>query len=427
MNDVLTTDDPLYTELYDVRREAEVMGNLVEIDPYPPIAALRERAPVHKGFLRQLLGLPEYYRHVMAAGREGFSALSFEACEAAFRDHVRFSSRISHHPNESDEQTMGVLEMDGPIHRSYRRALQPMFLKPQAFGWWRTRWIDEIVANVVERLHGRDRAELNLDVCARIPVHTITRAIGLEGNDALTFRDAFVKSGGLGRFPPEVQKAAAETVDRMLRELIARRRAEPGDDVVSRLIATEVRLPDGSERPLNDREVVINCRLIMIAGGGTSWRQLGITLWALLTHPDQYEAVKADRSLVANAIEESTRWNPTAPVFSRLVAEDTEFHGVPMPAGAVLEICLGAANRDPARWDNPDAYDLHRPIQPNLAFGIGQHRCLGINVAHAELTAAMNALFDAFPNMRLDPDQPAPFLTGGLEQRGISALQVLLR
>src|SRR5687768_6607532 len=101
MSDVLTTDDPLYEELYDVRREAEVMGNLVEIDPHPAIAALREQAPVHKGFLRQLLGLPEYYRHVMAIGREGYTALSFDACEAAFRDHVRFSSRISHHPNEA--------------------------------------------------------------------------------------------------------------------------------------------------------------------------------------------------------------------------------------------------------------------------------------------------------------------------------------
>lgn len=427
MTDVLTTDDPLYLELYDVRREAEVMGNLVEIDPYPPIAALRESAPVHKGFLRQLLGLPEHYRHQMAIGREGYTALSFAACEEAFRDPVRFSSRIVHHPQGGDEQMMGVLEMDGAQHRTYRRALQPMFIKPQAFGWWRTRYIDEIVAAVVERLHGRDKAELNLDVCARIPVHTITRAIGLEGNDALIFRDAFVKSGGIGLFPPEVQKAAAETVERTLLGLIARRRAEPGDDVISRLIDTELRFADGTERLLTDREVVINCRLIMLAGGGTSWRQLGITLWALLTHPEQYEAVKSDRSLVANAIDESTRWNPTAPVFSRLVVEDTELGGVAMPAGGVLEICLGAANRDPTRWDNPDAFDLHRPVQPNLAFGIGQHRCLGINVAHAELTAAINALFDAFPDMRLDPAEPEPFLTGGLEQRGISALPVLLR
>ena len=427
MSDVLTTDDPLYEELYDVRREAETMGNLVEIDPYPPIAALREKAPVHKGFLRELLGLPEHYRHQLAIGKQGYTALSFAACEEAFRDPVRFSSRIVHNPMSGDEQTMGVLEMDGARHRTYRRGLQPMFIKPQAFGWWRTRYIDEIVAAVVERIQGRDRAELNLDVCARIPVHTITRAIGLEGNDALIFRDAFIKSGGIRIFPPEVQKAAAATVERVLLELIAKRRAERGDDVISRLIDTELRFEDGTERTMTDREVVTNCRLIMLAGGGTSWRQLGITLWALLTHPEQYEAVRADRQLVHNAIEESTRWNPTAPVFSRQIMEDTELAGVPLTKDGVLEICLGSANRDPTHWDNPDQFDLFRPIQTNLAFGIGQHRCLGLNVAHAEITAAVNALFDAFPNLRLDPDAPEPFLTGGLEQRGISALPVLLK
>ena len=176
-----------------------------------------------------------------------------------------------------------------------------------------------------------------------------------------------------------------------------------------------------------DREIVINARLVMLAGGGTSWRQFGITLWALLTHRDQLEAVRADRKLVDDAIEESVRWNPTDPVFSRLVAADTELDGLFMPAGAVLEICLGAANRDPARWDNPDLYDLHRPPQGHLGFGIGTHLCLGRDVARSEIHVGLNALLDAFPNLRLDPAAPAPYLTGGLEQRGVSAVPVLLR
>jgi cytochrome P450 len=148
---------------------------------------------------------------------------------------------------------------------------------------------------------------------------------------------------------------------------------------------------------------------------------------ALLTHLDQFEAVKADRNLVDAAIEESLRWNPTDPVFSRLVAQDTELEGVPLPAGAVLEICLGAANRDPSRWNNPDIYDLHRPRQNHLGFGIGTHLCLGRDVGRSEINVGLNALMDAFPNLRLDPDAPAPHLTGGLEQRGVSALRVLLR
>jgi cytochrome P450 len=164
----------------------------------------------------------------------------------------------------------------------------------------------------------------------------------------------------------------------------------------------------------------------MLAGGGTSWRQMGITLLALLTHRDQLEAVRADRKLIDKAIEEAVRWNPTAPLFFRLVVEDAELGGMTIPKDSVLELSMGAANRDPERWGNPDAFDLHRKLRGHVGFGAGNHQCLGMNVARSEMNIGINALLDAFPNLRLDPDAPAPFLTGGLEQRGISGLPVLL-
>src|ERR1700753_3219372 len=113
MNTVLTTDDPLYEQLYDVRREALEMGNLVEGDIYPGIAALREKGAVHKGFLRELLHYPAHFRYAMAVGRQGYVALTFSACEDAFRRPEDFSSRISHLPQDGEEQTRGILEMDG--------------------------------------------------------------------------------------------------------------------------------------------------------------------------------------------------------------------------------------------------------------------------------------------------------------------------
>jgi cytochrome P450 len=304
--------------------------------------------------------------------------------------------------------------------------MQPMFIRPRTLGWWRHRWIDEIVNSLVEALRQRERAELNIQFCARLPVHTITRAVGMDGSDSLEFRSALLKASAHS-VTPEERGAAAKKVETMLLDLIAKRRAEPGDDIVTGLIAAELTLPDGTKRKLTDREIMSNCRLVMLAGGGTTWRQCGITLWALLTHRDQLEALKADRSLVDAAIEESVRWNPTDPVFSRLVMRDAELENIRIPEGSVLDICLGAANRDPERWDNPDAYDLHRPFQGHLGFGIGTHLCMGQNVARAEIGATLNALFDAFPNMRLDPDAPAPYLTGGLEQRGMSAIPVILR
>ncbi len=426
MADTLVADDPLYKELYDIRREALDIGNLVEEDLNPAMCALRDRAPVHKGTLRELLGLPPLERHALAAGRDGYTSFSFSACNTALRDDVRFSSRIFHHPSASGERSMGILEMDGPEHRAYRGALQPMFLKTRTLTWWRQRWINDIVTALVENLKRFDRADLNQQFCARIPVHTITRAWGMDGESSLVFRNALTKSLHPS-LPPQERRAASETVERMLLDLIVKRRAEPGDDVVTGLIQAELDLPDGTKRPLTDREIIINSRLVMLAGGGTTWRQCGITLWALLTNRDQLEAVKAERGLVENAVEELARWNPTDPVFSRLVTEDTRLDGVFVPAGSVLDMCLGAANRDRERWENPDVYDVHRPVQGHLGFAIGPHICLGRDVARSEIIVGLNMLLDAFPNLRLDPDAPSPYLTGGLEQRGVSAVPVLLR
>lgn len=425
--DVLTTDDPLYEELYDVRKEAEAAGNYIEEDQTAKIAALQAMGPVHKGKLRDLLNLPQHDRHVFAAGRQHYTILSYQACEDAFRDPQTFSSRITHHPNPANELTMGILEMDGPMHRAYRRTIQPKFIMPEALGWWRQRTVDAIVERLIERLKTHDRAELNIDYCARIPVYAITTAIGMDGDMALRFRDAYLKSSGTGRVPKEEARAAAATVQSLLLGLIAERRQEPQDDLISFLLKTKLMLPGEDARPLTDKEIMTHCRLVMVAGGGTSWRQMGITLWALLTHPEQFAEVKANRDLIDAAIEEGLRWNPTAPVFSRLVEKNTVFHGMPIEEGSVIELILGAANRDPTRWADPDRFDIHRPRRTNMAFGLGTHRCLGMNVARVEIASGINALLDAFPNMRLDPAAPAPFLTGGLEQRGISGLPVLLR
>ncbi|MCK9564193.1 MAG: cytochrome P450, partial [Bacteroidales bacterium] len=359
-------------------------------------------------------------------GRQGYTAFSYDACAAAFRDTVHFSSSILHRPNERGDKRLGLLEMDGAEHQGFRKALQPMFNKPVAFDWWRRMWIDATVARLIERLKTRDSAELNLDFCARIPVHTITVAIGLSAQQSLAFRAAYMKSSGIGVKSPAEQQQAAAQVESILFELIAKRKEQPRDDLVSNLLAATIKEPGGALRPMTDREVMIHARLALLAGGGTTWRQMGITLLALLTHPDQLQALRADRSLMQRVIDESMRWNATDPVFHRLVIEDAELAGVDIPAGAVLEICLGAANRDPSRWENPDVFDIHRPVRSHLGFGMGSHRCLGLNVAHAEITAGVNALLDAFPNLRLDPARPAPFLTGGLEQRGVSPLHVRL-
>ena len=425
-SDTLTSEDDLYDALYDVRREAEEIGNYIEGDPYPAINALREKAPVQKGFLRELLVLPPFHRHKGALDQQGYTCFGFDQCEAAFRDNVNLSNNVYHLVDgEGAEKTMGILEMDNPEHHAFRRAVQSLFIRPRAQKWWRQQFIDDLVERLIEDLRGKGRAELNMQLCARVPVHTITRAVGLAGDDALTFRNAVVRSQG-GLLGPAAQIEGHATVNRMLMEQIVKRRAEPGEDIISWLLAAEIDPPGDERRHLTDKEIAIFARLILLAGGGTSWRQLGIVLYALLSDRTQLEAVIADRTLLEPAIEESLRWNPTNPLFTRLAVNEIELGGVAIPQGSIVDICLGAANRDPRRWENPDVFDLHRPFQQHLGTGIGPHMCLGRFVAQAEMTVAMNRLFDHFPNLRLDPDQPAPFITGGLEQRGVSALPVLL-
>jgi cytochrome P450 len=429
MTDVLTTDDPLYEQLYDVRREAEEIGNFVDVSAVmPQVHKLRAQAPVHKGRLRELLGLPHHDRHVRARDRQHWTALTFEACEAAFRDPQVFSNSVQGNDNPANEKTMGILEMDPPMHRAYRRTIQPKFLMPEAMGWWRQQTIDGIVQRLIARMGASDRAELNLDFCARIPVYTITTAIGLDGDEALRFRHAYLHSTSQSRKTTmEDRIKNGRIVEDTLLGLINARRAEPRDDLITFLLKMKLMMPGEAPRPLTDREIMAHAKLVMVAGGGTSWRQMGITLFALLTHPEQFEAVKADRALIADAIEEGLRWNPTAPYFYRMVMEDVEFYGHQLPAGSVLELGLGPANRDPSRWDRPDEYDIHREKLTNMAFGLGTHRCLGMNVARVEIETGINALLDAFPNFRLDPDAEPPFMTGGLEQQGVSGLPVLLR
>jgi cytochrome P450 len=425
MADALTSDDPRYDELFDLRKETSVAETVRRRDFGAEFEVLLRGGPVQPASLRDLLDIPtEENRY--AKVRPTYTALSFSACNAAFRDNETFSSSLYKEMRSFQMLGSTMIEMIGTEHRRCRGVFQPLFIKPMALTWWRARWIDEIIAALVDNLRDKDRTDLNLTFCARIPVHTVTRGIGMDGDDALTFREALLTMTGLKPAAPQEQFQGAQTVERMLFELIAKRRAQPGDDVISRAIRTEVEMDDGSKRLMTDAEIMANCRMIMLAGGGTTWRQLGITLWGLLSNPDQLEAVKADLGLVDAAVEESLRWNPTAPVFSRIVTRDAELDGTTIPAGSVLDIALGAANRDPARWGDPGRYEMRRAFQPNLGLGIGPHQCLGMNVAKVEMSVAVKALLQAFPGLAIDADAPTPVIVGDLELRGMTAVPVRL-
>ncbi|OHV30208.1 MULTISPECIES: cytochrome P450 [Pseudofrankia] len=400
-------------ELFDLRSSYNALfGGSYQDDPYPVWHRLREQAPVHAGVVHELTGhqQPAFFQGLPFDDRPHFSAFTHAACDAAFRDAEVFASSsepVDPNVGPVDAQN-SLLTMGGAQHRRYRALVQPSFV-PNKAQWWIRNWIEETVHLLIDGFVGDGRAELNVDFCAAIPVLTITGSFGVPVEQALDVRAAL---------------RSADDLVAMIKPIVAARRGLPQDDLISVLVQAELTDEDGIAHRLTDAEIHSFVVLLLTAGSGTTWKQMGIALTALLQRPEVLAAVRADRTLLRPAIEESLRWMPTDPMFSRHVTQDVDFYGTHLPAGAVLHLCLGAANRDPARWDRPDEFDVGRALRPSFAFGGGQHVCLGMHVARAEMRVAIGALLDRLPNLRVDPDaEPPRFI--GMYERGATEIPVV--
>jgi cytochrome P450 len=390
----------------------ELNGGWFEDDPYPIWRELRERGPILEGTVHELSGLdrPAFFHGLPHPELPHFSAFSYEACDGAYRDAKVFASAPVGQETDTGEVSPlnSMLSMDGAQHRRYRSLVQPSFVPAKA-QWWIRNWIEQTVHLLIDHFEGAGRAELNVDFCAAIPVLTITGSFGVPVERALDIREALHQP--------------AQLVE-MIKPIVASRREEPQDDLISVLVEAEIKGEDGATQRLSDPEIYSFAALLLAAGSGTTWKQMGTTLAALLERPDVLHAVTAERELLRPAIEESLRWMPTDPMFSRWATQDVDFFGTSIPKGAVVHLCLGAANRDPGRWERPDDYDVYRDMKPSLSFGNGPHICIGMHVARAEMLVGIGALLDRLPNLRLDPDQPPPRYVGFYE-RGASAIPVL--
>lgn len=402
-------------DMFDLRSSYNVFsGGAYRDDPYPAWHRLRGAAPIHAGTVHELTGFDgdAMFHGLPEPDRPHFSAFSYAACNDAYRDEDVFAS--SPHAADGTPASGGIgvlntmLTMGGSEHRRYRALVQPSFVPAKA-RWWMDNWIERTVHMLIDQFVDAGRAELNVDLCAAIPVLTITGSFGFAVDQALEVRAKLQQ-------PVELAK--------MLAPIVADRREQPRDDLISVLVEAEYTDDDGVVHRLSDEEIFSFAILLLFAGSGTTWKQMGITLAALLQRPELLAAVRDDRSLVRPTIEESVRWCPTDPMFSRWVARDIDFHGTHLPRGSVIHICIGAANRDAERWPDPDQFDITRPPKPTLAFGGGPHVCLGMHVARAEMTVAINALLDRLPGLRLDPDAAAPAFIG-MYERGATELPVV--
>jgi cytochrome P450 len=238
------------------------------------------------------------------------------------------------------------------------------------------------------------------------PVHVIAGMLGLPAADLPMFHRLAVQLISLS-FDWDRAMEASQNLRDYFAGILKERRLHPEGDVISVLAGAEL---EGQR--LTDDEIYAFLRLLLPAGAETTYRSSSNLLFGLLTHPDQLDAVKKDRALMPIAIEEGVRWEPPLTGIMRTATQDAEVCGVAIPAGSVLNVVVGAANRDESCWEEPERFDVLRPVKPHAAFASGPHMCLGMHLARMETSVALNALFDRLPDLRLDPDAVDVHITG---------------
>ncbi|MEY2437900.1 MAG: hypothetical protein QOH64_268 [Acidimicrobiaceae bacterium] len=363
-------------------------------NPYPVLAERRRAAPVDM--------TTEINFDGTVSDRPVCNVYSYDLVAQVLRDNVTYSSGVI---RELMELVMGpfvLVGMDEPEHKRHRSLVSVAF-RHKSLVRWEADVIEPIVHEVVDSFAergkaGRGTAELVRELTYRFPVQVIAELLGIPHQDHAQFHDMAVWVVNVAA-NPEKGIAASQALREYLTDVVEAKRAKPGDDVISLLVQEEL---DGEV--LADEEIFSFLRLLLPAGAETTYRATGSLLYGLLTNPDQLDALNADRSLMAQAVEESIRWESPLLITSRGATVDTELGGVHIPAGTQVVPNIGAANHDDTRWDHPDDFDLFRPVVPHISFGVGPHMCLGMHLARMEMATAVGVLLDRLPGLRPDRD-----------------------
>ena len=300
-----------------------------------------------------------------------------------------------------------LMEIEPPDHSRVKDVFH------QTFTPKRVRELSDKITALCERLvdgliaRPERRADLIRDFAQPIPVTVIADLLGIPEKD----RDNLVpwSSGIIGWFEPERTPAmereavrCAQEFMTYLRDLMPTRRAKPGDDLFSAMLAVH----DTEPERLSERELINNCILLLNAGHEAVVNVIGNGLYALLARPDQWAALKADPALILTTVEEMMRFDTPLQFFERAVLEPLHYQGFDWTRGTKLCLYYGSANRDPAQFDEPDAFDINRSPNPHLAFGLGLHYCIGAPLARLELQAALKILSARLLDLRLTSDAP---------------------
>jgi len=299
-----------------------------------------------------------------------------------------------------------ILAMDGHEHLAHRGIVASAF-RLKALEDWKTKLIEPITNELIDAFVDRGEADLVREFNFRFPIQVIANMLGVPSEDSGLFLRRSIEMISIA-VNIERGLAASAALKDYLAPIVEERRKDPKDDLISTLATAEI---DGVRLP--DENIYGFLRLLLPAGAETTYRLLGNLLFGLLTNPDQLEEVKADRALLAPAIEEALRWEAPVQQTAREIMKDgVEVGGVPLEKGSSINVSMGGANRDETKYEDPDRFDIHRVGPPHLAFGGGAHYCLGAHLGRLETTVAVNAMLDRLGDLRLEPGDKDPHVHG---------------
>lgn len=368
----------------------ESVDNLLR-DPYPVFARHRAEHGVFRGSVMDWSKTPE-----SMLPEHQFAAVSFDAVNTVFRDGKVFNSKIY-------DSTIGlfigpsILAMEGKTHREHRNLVSAAF-KSRSLQRWEPEIVRPICEALVDEFIDTGGADLVRDYTFEFPTRVISKLLGLPEEDLPWFRQRAVELISYTVKYKRAFEASAALKDYFLAQ-IEQRRSKPTDDIIGDLVTAEI---DGEK--LTDEAIYSFLRLLLPAGLETTYRSSGNLLYLLLTHPDQFAAVQNDFELIGPAIEEGLRYETPLTTVQRSANQDTELEGVPLPKGAVVDVCIGSANRDETRWERPEDFDIFRNRVPHITFAAGEHTCMGLHLARMETRVAIECLLNRVADIQLVTD-----------------------
>ena len=370
-------------------------------DPYAIYRRLRRERPV-----------------VALSGQLGnaFLVTRYDDVVAALEDAKTYSSRGN---ARGIGLVMGrtILELEGQEHLRQRRLVTPAF-SPRSLRAGLDGVIERVVHGLIDGFVNDGRADLVSQFTFTFPLRVIAQVLGLPIQDFEQFHHWALDLLSIGDDPAR-GFAAAERIVEHLRPILEERRRAPEDDLISTLIHAEIE----GER-LSEEEVLSFLRLLLPAGAETTYRLTGSLIYALLADRDALAEVEADPAALDLAIEETLRWESAVQYVSRETTTAVALRGVEIPAGELVMLAIGSANRDEEHFDEPDRFVLRRAnASDHVAFGFGEHFCLGSNLARLEARIALRALLGRLRDLRFAPGEPCGIV--GLAFRSPDRLPVL--